>query len=60
MTDHTNMRGYSTDASGSTYGMFYWNRSARGWGWWRVSGFVEFTHAGYAVMDDFGSLVQVP
>ena len=60
MTDHTNLRGYSSDFGGSTYGLFHWNRSARGWAWWHVAGYGPFCSSGFAVMDDFGALVQVP
>ena len=29
-------------------------------GGWYVSGLAEFTQSGWAVVDDFGNLVQVP
>jgi len=30
------------------------------WTIWQVVGMAPFTHGGWAVMDDFGTLVEVP
>lgn len=46
----------SLDVQGFSCTHFWWRLDS---GLWRVLGLIPFTHDGNAVMDDFGTLVEV-
>lgn len=51
--------GYITDTSGFTGAFSWWRTSNEPWGRWSVCGHGQFTKDGKAVVDDFGTLVEV-
>jgi hypothetical protein len=51
--------GYILDTCGFTWPFSWWRATNEPWGRWSVLGHGPFTRDGRAVVDDFGTLVEV-